>query len=221
MICAGWKAGPTAWGLLPLVAGLLVQSLSYILQMKYVGMWSLALTLTGGVLLLYGAGLLAIVRFTLAFSLLANPLPHSVLNAMTLWIQSASTTGAASLMSLLGFTLIRHGNVIQVPGAMLEVAEACSGFHKFLSLSAFTLLFGYLCTTSNLKRVILMLAVLPIALIANILRISGLIAAASSGGLTALHAAHDGAEYLAIGLAFGLLVLLGRSIGCRTVRFSL
>ena len=124
-------------------------------------------------------------------------------------------------MSLLGFTLIRHGNVIQVPGAMLEVAEACSGFHKFLSLSAFTILFGYLCTTSQIKRFVLLLAVLPIALAANILRIAGLIAVTTAGGLSALHVAHDWAEYLAIALAFGLLVLLGRSIGCRTVRFSL
>ena len=104
---------------------------------------------------------------------------------------------------------------------MLEVAEACSGFHKLLSLTAFTLLYSYLFTTSQSKRLVLLLAVLPLALLVNILRISGLIAVASSGGLTALHKAHDGAEYCAIALAFGLLILLGRILGCRTMRFSL
>ena len=124
-------------------------------------------------------------------------------------------------MGALGYPLIREGNVIQVPGATLEVAAACSGFHKMLSLTAFTLLYSYLFTTSQGKRLVLMLAVLPIALLANVLRISGLIAVAAGGGLDALHKAHDGAEYIAIVLAFGMLVSLGRSLGCRTMRFSL
>ncbi len=212
---------PSVWGLPLLVAGVLLQSASYLLQIKYIGMWSLALTLAGGVLMLFGPQMLRIVRFAIVFSLLANPLPHSLLSGMTVWIQNASTVGAAGLMDLLGFTLVRNGNVIQVPGAVLEVAAACSGFHKFLSLSAFTLLYGYLFTESNRVRLILLICVLPIALIANVLRIAGLIAAATSGGLHALHAAHDMAEYLAILLAFGLLVLLGRSLGCRNLRFSL
>jgi exosortase len=212
---------PSIWGLPLLIVGIFLQSASYLLQVKYVGMWSLALTLTGGVLMLFGPVMLRIVRFAIVFSLLANPLPHSLLSGMTVWIQNASTLGAAGLMDILGFTVVRNGNVIQVPGAVLEVAAACSGFHKFLSLSAFTLLYGYLFTESNRIRLILMVCVLPIALIANILRIAGLIGAATSGGLTALHAAHDMAEYLAILLAFGLLVLLGRSLGCRNLRFSL
>ena len=212
---------PSVWGLPLLLAGVFLQSVSYLLQIKYVGMWSLALTLTGGVLMLFGPHMLRIDRFALIFSLLANPLPHSLLSGMTVWIQNASTLGAAGIMDLLGFTLVRNGNVIQVPGAVLEVAAACSGFHKFLSLSAFTLLYGYLFTESNRIRLILLVCVLPIALIANVLRIAGLIAAATTGGLSALHAAHDMAEYLAILLAFGLLVLLGRSLGCRNLRFSL
>jgi len=212
---------PTAWGLIPLIIGLLLQCGSYTLQIKYVGMWSLFLTVTGGILILYGLEVWRIARFAVLFSLLANPLPHSLLNNMTIWIQGASTSGAATLMSLLGFTLIRTGNVIHVPGADLEVAQACSGFHKFLSLTAFTLLYSYLFTTRKRVRIIILLAVLPIALLVNILRISGLIAFASLGGLNAMHAAHDGAEYCAIILAFGLLVLLGRSLGCRTIRFSL
>jgi exosortase/archaeosortase family protein len=88
-------------------------------------------------------------------------------------------------------------------------------------LTAFTLLYAYLFTTSQPKRLVMLAAVLPLALLVNILRISGLIGVAASGGLTALHAAHDGAEYLAIGLAFGILLLLGRSLGCRNIRFSL
>lgn len=212
---------PSAWGLLPLALGVIGQCLSYTLQIRYIGIWTLALTLTGGVLLLYGTKMLPLVRFTILFSLLAYPLPHSLLNGMTVKIQAASTVGATGLMRTLGYPLIQQGNVIQVPGAMLEVAEACSGFHKMLSLTAFTLLYSYLFATSQGKRLILLLAVLPLALLANVLRISGLIAVAAGFGVPALHKAHDMAEYLAIGLAFGLLLLIGKVLGCRTMRFSL
>lgn len=215
------RPNPSAWGLLPLSVGLGLECLSYMLQIKYIGMWTLAITLTGGVLLLYGPAMLPYVRFVLLFSLLAAPLPHFLLNSITTWIQNASTQGAAGLMTLLGYPLIRNGNVIQVPGATLEVAAACSGFHKLLSLTAFTLLYSYLFTTNQGKRLILLAIVLPLALLVNILRISGLIAVAASGGLTALHRAHDPAEYCAIALAFGILLLVGRSLGCRNIRFSL
>ena len=211
---------PSAWGFLPLVVGVVLQSLSYTLQLRYIGIWTLPLTLVGGVLVLYGPAMLPLVRFAILFSFLAYPLPHSLLNGMTVKIQSASTDGATGLMSALGYPLIKQGNVIQVPGAMLEVAEACSGFHKLLSLTAFTLLYSYLFTISQWKRLFLIAAVLPLALLVNILRISGLIASAAAGGLPALHKAHDAAEYCAIALAFGLLILLGRILGCRTMRFS-
>ena len=212
---------PSAWGLLPLTIGLALECFSYMLQIKYIGMWTLAITLTGGVLLLYGWPMMPSVRFALLFSLLAAPLPHTLLNTVTLWIQNASTVGAAGLMTALGYPIIKNGNVIQVPGATLEVAAACSGFHKLLSLTAFTLLYAYLFTGNQGKRLVLLGSVLPLALLVNILRISGLIAVASSGGLTALHQAHDAAEYCAIALAFGILLLIGRSLGCKNIRFSL
>ena len=212
---------PSAWGFLPLAVGVVWQCLSYTLQLRYIGIWTLPLTLVGGVLVLYGPAMLPLVRFTILFSLLAYPLPHSLLNGMTIGVQSASTNGATALMTFLGYPLIKQGNVIQVPGASLEVAEACSGFHKLLSLTAFTLLYSYLFTSTQWKRLILIASVVPLALLVNILRISGLIAAASGGGLEALHKAHDGAEYCAIALAFGLLILLGRVLGCRTMRFYL
>jgi len=212
---------PSAWGLLPLALGVVWQCLSYTLQLRYIGIWTLPLTLVGGALVLYGPAMLPLVRFAILFSLLAYPLPHSLLAGMTTRIQAASTDGATGLMSALGYPMIKQGNVIQVPGATLEVAEACSGFHKLLSLSAFTLLYAFLFTPVQWKRLILIAAVLPLALLVNVLRISGLIAATAAAGVAGMHRVHDWAEYIAIGLAFGLLILLGRILGCRTMRFSL
>jgi len=208
---------PTAWGLVPLALGLAMEAAGSLLQLKYIGMWSLIPTLAGGILLLHGPRLWALAQFSVWFLLFAAPLPNVWLGHVTGTIQAISTVGASSLMSLLGFPVLRHGNVLSVPGATLEVANACSGFHKMVSLLAFAALYGFLSTESLPKRLLLLAAALPIALMANVLRISSLIGAATGGGLPLLHVFHDPAEVVAIGIAFCLFIAIGKGIGCSTL----
>ncbi len=100
------------------------------------------------------------------------------------------------------------------------MAEVCSGFHKIISLLAFASIYLYLFAFSPWKKVALFAATIPIAILANILRISGLIAVSSAGGMTAFHIAHEYADLVAVALALGIFFLLGRGIGCTTIRFS-
>lgn len=211
---------PTAWGFVPLALGLAMEAAGGLLQIKYIGMWSLIPTLAGGILLLHGPRLWAATQFSVWFLLFAAPLPNVWLGHVTGTIQAVSTVGASSLMSLLGFPVLRQGNVLSVPGATLEVANACSGFHKMVSLLAFAALYGYLSTSSPLKRLLLLLAALPVALLANVLRISSLIGAAAGGGLPLLHVFHDPAEVAAIGIAFCLFIAIGKGLGCNAIALT-
>ncbi len=209
---------PTRWGFALLVAGLIMQTVSYLLQLRYIGMWSLPVTLAGGILLLHGRSLWRVVCFPVCFLLFAAPLPNTLLSETTLWIQQVSTTGTVWLATLLGYSLIQHGNVLQVPGLTVEIAEACSGFHKLISLGAFAMLYGYVYQASLPQRLILAALVFPIAIFSNVLRITALIAAGSAWGLPGMHAAHDPAEYCAIFIAFVMFVVAGRLLGCRTLK---
>ena len=65
----------------------------------------------------------------------------------------------------------------------------------------------------------LVLAVVPIALAVNVLRILALVLIGSAGGPRALHAAHDGAEVFVVVAAFALLTWAGKGLGCRSVQF--
>jgi exosortase len=122
-------------------------------------------------------------------------------------------------MSALGFTVLQNGNLIEIPGMTLEVAEVCSGFRKLIALGAFSLLYGYLFDIAPWKRAVLFLAAFPIALMANVIRISALIAVSSMWGEKALHIAHDWAEVFVLVIAFALYLLLGKGIGCKNLRF--
>jgi EpsI family protein len=208
---------PEAWGLLLILIGLLGAIGGYLMQIKYIGMWSLIPTLAGGILALHGRQLWKIVQFSVWFLLFAAPIPNSFLGPLTGQIQGLSTTGAAMIMGTLGYPVIQQANVLQVPGASLEVATACSGFHKLISLLAFAAIYGHLFLDSSGKRSLLILMAIPIALLVNVLRICGLVAAAIYGGLPLLHATHDPAEIVAIGVSFVLFVLVGTKLGCKTL----
>ncbi|MGI4788514.1 MAG: exosortase/archaeosortase family protein [Janthinobacterium lividum] len=203
---------PEILGLLLIPLGLIGAMASYLLQIKYIGMWSLIPTLTGGILVLHGRQLWKTVQFSVWFLLFAAPIPNSFLGPLTGGIQGLSTTGAEQIMATLGYPVLQHANVLQVPGASLEVATACSGFHKLISLLAFAAIYGHLFLDSFGKRSLLMLLAIPIALLVNILRICSLVAAAIYGGLPALHATHDPAEIVAIVVSFVLFVLAGKKL---------
>ncbi|KAA6407034.1 MAG: hypothetical protein FRX48_09100 [Lasallia pustulata] len=101
------------------------------------------------------------------FLLFAAPIPNSFLGPLTGQIQGLSCTGAAMIMSTLGYPVIQHANVLDVPGASLEVATACSGFHKLISLLAFAAIYGHLFLNTLGKRSLLILLAVPIALLVN------------------------------------------------------
>jgi len=55
----------------------------------------------------------------------------------------------------------------------LEVAEACSGIRSLMSLVALALVYGYFLEPKLFRRVLLALSAIPIAVIANSLRVVG------------------------------------------------
>jgi exosortase len=68
---------------------------------------------------------------------------------------------------------LREGNVIILPAMALEVADACSGIRSLMSLTTLAVIYGYLMERKVGPRVLLALASVPIAVIANSLRVVG------------------------------------------------
>jgi exosortase len=69
--------------------------------------------------------------------------------------------------------VLREGNVIELPAMKLEVAEACSGIRSLMSLFTLSIFYGYFLEKSFLRRAVLALASVPIAIAANAVRILG------------------------------------------------
>jgi exosortase len=206
-------------GIAILALGLAMGVSAYVLQIPDVGMWSIVPTLAGAVIALHGRALWRIVGFSVCFLIFAGPLPGTQVSTVSGIVQRVSTSGAAFVSSTLGYPLAQRGNYIDLPQGTLEIADVCSGFKKLTSFLAFGCLWAYLFRIPPWRRIVLVLSAVPISILANIARISGLIAVTSAGGVTALHRAHDAAEYVAVILGFGMFMIVGRWLGCDRIRF--
>jgi exosortase len=134
---------------------------------------SLIMLLGAMVLFLEGWGMLRALVFPLAILLLMVPIPSIVLNQITFPLQILASKLSAWILPLMGVPVLREGNVINLPAMPLEVADACSGIRSLLSLTCLAVMYGYLMEKRTGIRIILALASIPIAVVANGLRIVG------------------------------------------------
>ena len=88
----------------------------------------------------------------------------------------------------------------------LEVAEACSGIRSIMSLTMLSVIFAYITDGGRWKKVVLILSAVPIAMLANIVRVSGTgMLAHFFGDQVARGFMHDFSGMAVF--AFGLIVL--------------
>jgi exosortase A len=158
------------WLVMPGLLCLIVGTLGAELFLSRV---SLIPVLGGLVALLLGWRFLRAVAFPWLFLLLMVPLPALVFNQITFPLQILASRIAANLLPLAGVPVLREGNVIRLPAMALEVAEACSGIRSLMSLMTLAIMYGYLLENRWRIRVLLALAAIPIAVLANSFRIVG------------------------------------------------
>jgi exosortase len=164
---------PSWKGLLLVLPGLLLLMIGRFGADLFLTRTSFLVLMGGCVWMIFGLPLLRAVRFPLLVLLLAIPLPAVVFNQITFPLQVLASKVAALMLPMAGVPVLREGNIIQLPSIQLEVAEACSGIRSMMSLFTIAVLFGYFFESRWRARVLLALASLPIAVMANALRIFG------------------------------------------------
>lgn len=167
------KIAPRWSGLAIIAIGLMVLLLGEYGAELFLSRVSLVIVLAGLVLCFGGSQLLKELRFALLVLLMAIPIPAIVFSQITFPLQMLASKLASALLPLFGVPVLREGNVIVLPAMRLEVAEACSGIRSLMSLFTFSIFFGYFVEKSNLRRIVLALASIGIAIAANGLRILG------------------------------------------------
>lgn len=164
---------PSWSGLVILAFGVAVLTAGVLGAELFLSRLSLLISIAGLVVLMYGWNHLRAAAFPWLFLLLMIPIPNIIFNQITFPLQLLASKVAAVTLPLFGVPVLREGNVIQLPVMALEVAEACSGIRSLMSLTTLAVIYGYLLETRLSIRVVLAVASIPIAVIANSLRIVG------------------------------------------------
>ena len=135
--------------------------------------FSLLVVSAGIIIFLLGNPCFKILSFPLGYLIFMIPFPSIFLDRITFPLQLFASKVAAVSLDLIGIPVLREGNIIQLANTTLEVAEACSGIRSLISLLALSVAFAYFSQKTTIKRIILVLSTIPIAVIANAARVSG------------------------------------------------
>jgi exosortase len=206
---AAAKASPGVPGLLVVIASILVLAAGLLGAELFLTRISILGVVAGTVLFLYGRQHLRILGFPIAFLVLMIPIPAIVFNQVAFPLQLLASRFGELALTLFGVPVLREGNVIVLANTTLEVAEACSGIRSLVSLLTLAIVYGYFTDSRLAARIALVACAVPIAIVANGVRVAGTgLAAHFAGPEAAQGFFHTFSGWLVFLVAFAMLFLV-------------
>lgn len=129
-------------------------------------------SLVGVILVLGGSRSLRILAFPLCLLVFMIPIPAVIYGQITLPLQLFASRVAEMALTALGIPVLRDGNILELASQRLSVVDACSGIRSLLSLSFLSLIYAYFFDSKVWMRYVLLVATVPIAIIANAGRVT-------------------------------------------------
>ena len=175
------------------------------------------LLLAALLLIFKGIGGLRVAWFPLCFMLFMVPLPEALVAVATGPLKAAVSALATELLYHLGYPIARSGVVLTVGQYQLLVADACAGLNTMFTLEALGLLYLNLMRyRSAARNLALALLLVPVALLANVARVTLLVLVTYHFGDAAGQGFLHGFAGIALLLvALGLMLSLDRLLGLR------
>lgn len=163
-------------GVVILIISVVFYFIGNLLQINTIEIFSHILFLIGGFLFIGGRLLLIRLWFPVFFLIFMVPLPGFVVDGITMPMKIAVSNVAEYILYQFDLPIARDGVILQIGYYKLLVADACAGLHTLISLEAIGLLYLYLIKSPSVFRnVILAILVVPIAFIANVIRVITLV----------------------------------------------
>jgi exosortase len=164
---------PSPWlGYSLMFLALCLRALAAVLFLLPLDALSLVLCLTGLVAIAGGRSMLSWTWQSLVFLLFIIPLPYQLERAMGAELQNIATICTTFVLQTLGQPAIAEGNRILIEDVHLGVVEACSGLRMLMTFAAFCVGAVMLLERHWLTKGLVLASAIPIALVANIIRIT-------------------------------------------------
>lgn len=155
-------------------------------------------------------------RFCLpiCFLIFLAPLPDFIDLSIGVFLKKISSELGGMVIRTSGLSVYVNGNIIDLGVAKLQVIDACSGLRFLFPLIAAGVLFSYFFETVYWKRFVCIVATIPIAIIANGLRIGITGILTEFFGITVAKAFfHSFSGWAVFIFAVGILLVLEKMVG--------
>lgn len=209
--------GETWIGVLIAVASLAVVVWAMRWQNYAVAAFALVILIIGILLYLEGWPRLRHWLFPLLFLAFMVPLPF--IDLASPWFESFTAQAATSLARFVGIDAVQQGGEITLPNTTVVVGAPCSGLRSLVTLVTVAVGWIYLVKGRLAAKAVMLAAVVHLVAFSNVLRVTILLAIAQLvSPEVALSYYHDWSSPILFMMALGLLLVLGKVLGCSQIR---
>lgn len=170
-------------------------------------------------LLLTFLGYQTVKRWSFALAFLGTAIPLPFVERLSPPLEAFVARYAALCVRPLGVAATTIGSQVRLASAAFTVGAPCSGLRSIVALLTLAVFFIYLVRGPWWGKAILLVAALPIAITANLVRVSSLFFVAENLGVEAgLRYYHTFSSPTLFLVAFGMLLLTSRGVQCHVIR---
>jgi exosortase len=199
---------PSVWGLPLLAWGALQALIGTAAQWVFVSRTAFLISLVGAIATQAGWRVVRELAYPLGTLMLMIAPPTFIFESLTLDLQLLASRMGEFFLEVLGFSVMREGNILELVGMRLSVEEACSGIRSLLSILFMCVLYNYFFVRGNVMRTLIIVMAVPVAILGNAGRIVATGIASQYNRELVQGTAHEAFGYVSVVIAGAGCVLL-------------
>lgn len=214
---------PTILGVLLIGLGAAQAIVGSLAHWAWASRMAFLVSLVGGIAALYGMRMVRALTYPLCTLMLMVAPPTFLYERLTLDLQLLASKIGERCLEVLGYPVLREGNVLELVGIKLSVEEACSGIRSLFSIWFLCVVYAYFFATGRILRILIVMSAIPVAILGNAGRIVVTGIASQYNSALVEGAAHQAFGYLSVAISaagcvvFHVLTVLVRR-GWRSLR---
>ncbi len=173
-------ARPNKWGTISLTnlavmgLGLFLYALGWRWDYLFITTFSLIPVLYGMIGYLYGPRVQGVLFFSISYLIFLVPPPLELIDTVTLPMRYGVSAFSEVILKFFHYPVSREGLLLSIENHELFLGPPCSGFRSLMTMLALGVVYIYFSPAGFRKKWFLFAAIVPLALLGNLIRVLGL-----------------------------------------------